>query len=205
MSIVTACRRVACVASLCLRLAGGGAQDRTRAEQASQENVALKAQVNDLTQNQDALKKDLETATKEREQLQKQITARSTSSQEMQSQMARLRKDNDAAQTRLKITSDELTKSKSDLETAKKAQEDAEQTVVRLKAAEDAVTAARTKASESEKAAQTASQDAQKAKAQVAELASEKEALQKRIQDLSAELAKKTAAASGKQTPDLNK
>jgi chromosome segregation ATPase len=193
MSIATIARRMAGVSSVAFALTlivGCGAQDRSRAEQASQDNVALKAQVTDLTQERDNLKKELEAITKSRDQYQEQVTQANKTASDMQSNLDKWRKANDTTEIGLES---ELTKAKSELEAAKKAQADAEQTTIRLKAAEDAVTAARAKASEAERAAATASD-------RVTQLTAETAALRQKLDAMTAELAKKPAAA-----PDLNK
>jgi chromosome segregation protein len=192
MSIAMIVRRIAGVSSLVLALAlvGCSTQDRSRVEQASQDNVALKAQVTDLTQERDNLKKELEVATKSRDQYQEQVTQANKAASKMQSDLADWRKANDTNEIGLKS---ELTKAKSELDAAKKAQGDAEQTTIRLKAAEDAVTAARAKAAEAERAAATASD-------RVTQLTAEATALRQKLEAVSAELAKKPAAV-----PDLNK
>jgi chromosome segregation ATPase len=193
MSIATIARRMAGVSSVAFALTlivGCGAQDRSRAEQASQDNVALKAQVTDLTQERDNLKKELEAITKSRDQYQEQVTQANKTASDMQSNLDKWRKANDTTEIGLKS---ELTKAKSELEAAKKAQADAEQTTIRLKAAEDAVTAARAKAGEAERAAATASD-------RVTQLTAETAALRQKLDAMTAELAKKPAAA-----PDLNK
>jgi chromosome segregation ATPase len=193
MSIATIARRMAGVSSVAFALTlivGCGAQDRSRAEQASQDNVALKAQVTDLTQERDNLKKELEAITKSRDQYQEQVTQANKTASDMQSNLDKWRKANDTTEIGLKS---ELTKAKSELEAAKKAQADAERTAIRLKAAEDAVTAARAKAGEAERAAATASD-------RVTQLTAETAALRQKLDAMTAELAKKPAAA-----PDLNK
>jgi colicin import membrane protein len=195
MSIATIARRMAGVSSVVLALTlivGCGAQDRSRAEQASQDNVALKAQVTDLTQERDNLKKELEAANKSRDQYQEQVTQANKTAGELQSKVEQWRKSNDTAEIGLKS---ELAKTKSELEAAKKAQADAEQTTIRLKAAEDAVTAARAKAAEAERAAATASD-------RVTQLTAETAALRQKLDAMTAELAKKSAPAPA---PDLNK
>jgi len=171
-------------------LVGCSTQDRSRVEQASQDNVALKAQVTDLTQERDNLKKELETVTKSRDQYQEQVTQANKAASKMQSDLADWRKGNDTKEIGLKS---ELTKARSELDAAKKAQGDAEQTTIRLKAAEDAVTAARAKAAEAERAAATASD-------RVTQLTAEATALRQKLDAVTAELAKKPAAV-----PDLNK
>jgi chromosome segregation protein len=192
MSIAMIVRRIAGVLSLVLALAlvGCSTQDRSRVEQASQDNVALKAQVTDLTQERDNLKKELEAITKSRDQYQEQVTQANKAASKMQSDLADWRKGNDTKEIGLKS---ELTKAKSELDAAKKAQGDAEQTAIRLKAAEDAVTAARAKAAEAERAAATASD-------RVTQLTAEATALRQKLDAVTAELAKKPAAV-----PDLNK
>src|SRR5258706_2269471 len=193
MSIATMARRFAGVSSLLFVASfviGCGAQDRSRVEQASQDNVSLKAQVTDLTQERDALKKELADATKARDQYQKQVTEANDGTKAMQIAMEKLRKNDDTAQFGLKS---ELDKAKAELEAARKSQADAEQTAIRLKAAEDAVTAARAKAVDAEKAASTASD-------RVTQMSAENAALKQKLESLNAELAKKPAAP-----PDLNK
>jgi colicin import membrane protein len=193
MSIATMARRIAGVSFFVLALAlvgGCGAQDRNRVEQASQDNVSLKAQLTDLTQERDALKKELADATKGRDQYQKQMAEANDAAKGMQKLMGEQRTRGDATQIGLKT---ELEKTRAELDAAKKAQADAEQTAIRLKAAEDAVTAARAKAVDAEKAASTASD-------RVTQMTAENAALKQRLDALTAELAKKPAAP-----PDLNK
>ena len=195
MSIATIARRMAGVSSVALALAfigGCSTQDRKSAEQASQDNVALKAQVTDLTQERDNLKKELEVANKSRDQYQEQVTQANKTASEMQSKVEQWRKSNDTAEIGLKS---ELNKAKSELEAAKKGQEQAEQTAIKLKAAEDAVTASRAKAAEAERAAATASD-------RVTQLTAETAALRQKLDATTAELAKKSAPAPA---PDLNK
>jgi chromosome segregation ATPase len=194
MSIATMARRFAGVWSLVLGLTlvvGCGAQDRSRVEQASQDNVSLKAQLSDLTQERDALKKELADATRSRDQYQKQLTEANDAAKGMQKMMGDQRTRGDATQIGLKT---ELEKAKAEIEAAKKGQADAEQTAIRLKAAEDAVTAARAKAVDAEKAASTASD-------RVTQLSAQNDALKAKLDGMTAELAKKSAAAP----PDLNK
>jgi chromosome segregation protein len=197
MSIATIARRMAGVSSVAFALTlvavagvGCSTQDRKSAEQASQDNVALKAQVTDLTLERDNLKKELEAANKSRDQYQEQVTQANKTAGELQSKVEQWRKSNDTAEIGLKS---ELAKTKSELDAAKKAQEQAEQTAIRLKAAEDAVTAARAKAAEAERAAATASD-------RVTQLTAEATALRQKLEAVSAELARKPAPA-----PDLNK
>jgi len=196
MSIATIARRMAGVSSfafaLTLAVGGCSTQDRKSAEQASQDNVALKAQVTDLTQERDNLKKELEVANKSRDQYQEQVTQANKTASEMQSKVEQWRKSNDTAEIGLKS---ELNKAKSELEAAKKGQEQAEQTAIKLKAAEDAVTASRAKAAEAERAAATASD-------RVTQLTAETAALRQKLDATTAELAKKSAPAPA---PDLNK
>ncbi|MDB5324067.1 MAG: hypothetical protein JWN40_5698 [Phycisphaerales bacterium] len=194
MSIATMARRFAGVWSLVLGLTfvgGCGAQDRSRVEQASQDNVSLKAQLSDLTQERDALKKELADATRSRDQYQKQLTEANDAAKGMQKMMGDQRTRGDATQIGLKT---ELEKAKAEIEAAKKGQADAEQTAIRLKAAEDAVTAARAKAVDAEKAASTASD-------RVTQLSAQNDALKAKLDGMTAELAKKSAAAPA----DLNK
>src|SRR5437879_3917358 len=134
MSIATMARRIAGVSSLLFAasfLIGCGAQDRSRVEQASQDNVSLKAQVTDLTQERDALKKELADATKARDQYQKQVTEANDINKQMRDAIGELRKTDNTAQLGLKS---ELDKAKAELEAARKSQADAEQTAIRLKA-----------------------------------------------------------------------
>jgi chromosome segregation ATPase len=197
MSIATIARRMAGVSSVAFALTlastfigGCSTQDRKSAEQASQDNVALKAQVTDLTQERDNLKKELEVANKSRDQYQEQVTQANKTAGELQSKVEQWRKSNDTAEIGLKS---ELTKAKSELDAAKKGQEQAEQTAIKLKAAEDAVTASRAKAAEAERAAATASD-------RVTQLTAETAALRQKLDATTAELARKSAAV-----PDLNK
>src|SRR5258706_6966063 len=186
MSIATMARRFAGVSSfvLTLTLIGGcGAQDRSRVEQASQENVSLKEQLTEITQERDALKKELSDAAKFRDQYQKQLTDANDAAKQMRDTMDKVRRSDDTAQFGLKA---ELDKAKAELDAARKAQADAEQTAIRLKAAEDAVTAARAKAVDAGKAALTASD-------RVAQMSAENAALKQKLDAMTAELAKKAA------------
>jgi colicin import membrane protein len=188
MSIATMARRFAGVSSfvLSIGLIGGcGAQDRSRVEQASQDNVSLKAQLTELTQERDALKKELAEATKGRDQYQRQLTDANEAAKGVQKQMSEQRNRVDAAQSGLKS---ELDKARAELDAAKKAQADAEQMAIRLKAAEDA------KAVDAEKAASTASD-------RLTQMSAENAALKQKVDAMTAELAKKAAAPPA----DLNK
>src|SRR3954449_12161868 len=100
MSIAMIVRRIAGVSSLVLALAlvGCSTQDRSQGEQASQDNVALKAQVTDLTQERDNLKKELETVTKSRDQYQEQVSQATKTAGELQSKVEQWRKSNDTAE-----------------------------------------------------------------------------------------------------------
>src|SRR6476620_9324382 len=108
MSIATIARRMAGVSSVAFALTlavvvgGCSTQDRKSAEQASQDNVALKAQVTDLTQERDNLKKELETVTKSRDQYQEQVAQANKTAGEMQSKVEQWRKSNDTAEIGLK-------------------------------------------------------------------------------------------------------
>ncbi|HEY7120348.1 MAG TPA: hypothetical protein VH475_27415 [Tepidisphaeraceae bacterium] len=160
-------------------------EDRSRAEQASQDNVALKAQVTELTQERDSLKKDLNQAKKDRDQYLNQYTS--------------AKKDAEAQSAGAAEANTKLTSVQKELDAARKAQGDTEQLQVRLKAAEDGVTAARAKATDAERAAATAADAANRAKEQAAQLANERTALQQKVDALQAELKKKAVP------PDLNK
>src|SRR6266566_3028610 len=105
MSIATMARRFAGVSPfvLSLTLIGGcGAQDRSRVEQASQENVSLKAQLTEITQERDALKKELADAAKGRDQYQRQLTEANDAAKGMQKLMGEQRNRVDATQMGLK-------------------------------------------------------------------------------------------------------
>ena len=183
----TVCR-IAPLAFLSLALAGC-THDRAAVEQASQDNVGLKAQLNDVTQDRDKLKAQLESVTKERDQYQKQLT----DGREAQRSMV------ESAQKQINAANAELAKARAELDAARKSQGDTEQMAVKLKAAEDAVTAARTKSAEAEKAAATAADNAARARQQVDQLTNEKAALQKRLDAISVDGGKKPAV------PELNK
>src|SRR3954449_3334945 len=104
MSIAMIVRRIAGVSSIVLAVAlvGCSTQDRSQGEKASQDNVALKAQVTDLTQERDNLKKELEVATKSRDQYQEQVTQANKSASKMQADLADWRKANDTTEIGLK-------------------------------------------------------------------------------------------------------
>jgi outer membrane murein-binding lipoprotein Lpp len=177
---------------LCAFVTAGCAntQDRARMEQAAQENVSLKAQLTELTADHDKLKKDYQAVTKERDQYRQQIV----DAKALQEKLTAAQTENSRAEARLKLATDDLTKAKSELDTARKSQADSEQLSVKLKAAEDAVTAARAKATEAERAAAGASDATKQAREQVTALEREKALLQQRIQALEAAQGKKAAA-----------
>jgi len=195
MSFPRTVYRVAGLTLFALALAGCGTQDRAAMDRASQENVALKTQVNDLTQECDNLKKDLAAVTKDRDQFQKQARETGESSKAAQAQIA------ERTQMQLRAANDALNEAKANLANAQKSQGDAEQLAVKLKAAEDAVTAARSKAADAEKAASAAAADVTRARQRIDMLTAEKAALQKRLDAISADVAKKAGAPA----PDLNK
>jgi chromosome segregation ATPase len=184
-----------CVLSLALLTGCGNAKDRVRMEEASQENVTLKTQITEMVAEVDTAKKDAASAQKERDQYKSQLTELTELNRKLAGDLSKARGDSESTQARVKSLESEVTKAKGEIATAQKTAAEAQQLGVKLKAAEDGVAAMRTRSAEIEKAAATASDAANKAKEQAAQLAQEKALLQDRVNTLSAELAKKNAAA----------
>ena len=148
--------------------------------------------------------KELETTRAERDRLKAQIAESNKAAEELRGKLSEVTAQNEAAQARLKSIGDELAKANADLEAAKKNQGDSEQVNARLKAAEDGVTAARAKTAEADRAAAAAVEAANKAKEQATQLATERAALQEKVNALQAEIVRKSAATPPA-VPDLNK